>query len=87
VTRALLAIGTMYAFALLCLVLSHWLTRWPRVALLNRYLGTSVGVFATGLTFLLVYAVLFPQETAAARQQRALDSLRARVEALEQRRP
>ena len=56
----LLFIAVLYGVAALCWLLHFVLPAKGLVAGTNRFLGTSLGMFATGLLFLLVYGAIRP---------------------------
>lgn len=81
-SRTLIALLVMFGFAGACLLISRFLRRGSVAARVNEFVGTSVGAFAVGLTFLVLYAALFPQESAAVRNARAIAALQLRVDSL-----
>ena len=80
--RLLLLLGVMYAFAAACLLLSRRLRPNSSAAKVNQFVGVSVGSFATGLVFLVIYAVAFPSQNQAAHNEALLRELAARIDTL-----
>lgn len=80
----LIVLAAMYGFAGACFLLSRWLAPETWAARVNEFVGRSVGAFATGLAFLLAYALLFPAQAQVNRNALAISALHARVDSLAQ---
>jgi hypothetical protein len=82
--RVMLLVSVMYAFAGGCLFLQRWLKPTTWLGRVSEFAGVAVSYFATGLVFLVCYALLFPSQNQAARNTMSLRAVEVRLSALEQ---
>ena len=80
----LLFIAVLYGVAALCWLLQFALPAKGFITQSNRFIGTSLGMFATGLLFLLVYGAIRPG-TSSNQNAANIRALQQRITMVEKR--